>query len=197
MCWCTSGLRTPYCGSDECKRIDQLNGGHWSKIPNSVVSAPQTPPKAESTAPIGIFVGMPAALKLDLFASLVNNTFGGYHVYLVGSATRSKQWRDVDVVYIMGDDEFQTLFGKERSPGTNAKWQAMCMAYAALAKEMTGLPVDFKIQQMTTANKQNDGPRMALGLAYRIGHGTEPCSAQSPGAVSSGTDANGDAGGAA
>jgi hypothetical protein len=44
---------------------------------------------------------------------------------------------------------------------------------------MTGLPIDFQIQQQSHANAENDGPRSALGLhsyfrwqARFSGHGT-------------------------
>lgn len=31
MCWCNHFIRTPCCGSDECKRIDKIKGGHWCR----------------------------------------------------------------------------------------------------------------------------------------------------------------------
>lgn len=114
--------------------------------------------------PIGNYVGMPAAMMLDEFASQVQAAFGETP-YLVGAATTSKQWRDVDVRLILPDDDYELLgFGDPHFPSTNQKWWAMCLAFSALAKQMSGLPVDFQIQQRTGANKKYKGPRIALGF---------------------------------
>jgi hypothetical protein len=44
---------------------------------------------------------------------------------------------------------------------------AVNMAFSALGKEMTGLPIDFQLDQMTRANTEHDGPRSALGILFR------------------------------
>jgi hypothetical protein len=115
---------------------------------------------------IGVGVGMPAALKLDEFGSQVWHAFGK-PPYLVGSATRSKRWRDVDVRLILDDDEWAAMGFGDPCPSHfqhDGKWTALCLAFAALGREMTGLPIDFQIQQQTYANKTFDGPRCALGM---------------------------------
>lgn len=105
---------------------------------------------------------MPAGLLLDLFGSVVWDAFGSPPC-LVGSAVASKAWRDVDVRLILGDDDFAAMFGAFPPPH-GGKWAALCMAFSALGKQMTGLPVDFQIQQQTDANANHQGPRHALGL---------------------------------
>lgn len=116
------------------------------------------------------FVGMPAALHLEEFGSQVWAAFG-QPAYLVGSALLTKQWRDVDVRLILDDEEYERLGlgDPNRSGSQNGKWVSLCMAYSALAKAMTGLPVDFQIQAMSRANKiwgreEGDFPRFALGM---------------------------------
>jgi hypothetical protein len=110
-------------------------------------------------------VGMPEWLWLNLFGKLVNDCFGSYP-YLVGSAARSKEWRDVDVRLILADDEYERTIGPFQKPEElSRRWQVLNMAFSALAQRMTGLPVDFQIQQMTDTNKQYDGPRHALIIA--------------------------------
>ena len=105
--------------------------------------------------------GMPAGIWLTKFGVIVRDYFG--HVpYHVGSSLKSKGWRDVDVRLILPDDEFAALFGDNRSSGTNPKLAAVTLAFAALGKEMTGLPIDFQIQPVTHANEHYDGPRSAL-----------------------------------
>lgn len=109
-------------------------------------------------------VGMPAALKLDEFGSQVWHAFGE-PPYLVGSATSSKQWRDVDVRLILSDEVYEQMgLGDPQYPSHNGKWVALCLAFGALGREMTGLPIDFQIQQQTLANKKFKGFRNALGV---------------------------------
>lgn len=97
---------------------------------------------------VNIGVGMPAWMYLNQFGRIVNDAFGDYP-FLVGSATVSKQWRDVDVRLILSDEAFERICGQDES----LRWQALCLAFSELGKQMTGLPVDFQIQQMTQANK--------------------------------------------
>lgn len=112
---------------------------------------------------IGNYVGMPAALHLDEFGSQVWAAFGDTP-YLVGSATRSKTWRDVDVRLILDDAEYEALLGDTEHLSRRGKWVALCMAFSALGQKMTGLPIDFQIQQRTKANAMYTGARLALGL---------------------------------
>jgi hypothetical protein len=109
-------------------------------------------------------VGMPAHLLLHEFGSQVWAAFGTppYHV---GSSLTSKVWRDVDVRLILDDEVYEALgLGHPDRPHTNGKWVALCLAFSALGRQMTGLPIDFQIQQQTHANKTYDTPRSALGL---------------------------------
>lgn len=116
-------------------------------------------------------VGMPAAIMLDQFGAEVYNTFGDTP-YLVGSALRTTEWRDVDVRLILADEDYEAWFGDVQRPqALNLKWNALCLAFAALGARMTGLPIDFQIQQRTEANAKNDGPRHAIGLQHIHGIG--------------------------
>jgi hypothetical protein len=114
---------------------------------------------------INVGVGMPALLHLEWFGSLVWDAFG-HPPYLVGSALVGKSWRDVDVRLILDDEEYDGLFGAmpaiERMSG---KWCALCAAFSALGRDVTGLPIDFQIQKQSQANERFSGaPRQALGL---------------------------------
>lgn len=113
-------------------------------------------------------VGMPAALLLDEFGSQVWAMFG-HPPYLVGSALKGKVWRDVDVRLMLDDETYASMgLGAPNDSHQNEKWVSLCLAYSALGKAMTGLPIDFQIQQSTHANKAYDGfenfPRSALGV---------------------------------
>lgn len=129
--------------------------------------APKPTPKPGKSTGFG--VGMPAALHLNEFGRQVYEAFG-HHPYLVGSATRGKYWRDVDVRLILPDDEFDALFPDHdlrHADDTDPKWSLLCTALAELAKLRTGLPVDFQVQRRTQANEQYPSAsnyRFALGL---------------------------------
>lgn len=111
-------------------------------------------------------VGMPAYLLLQEFGSQVWHAFGT-PPYLVGSALDGKEWRDVDIRLILDDDAYAAMGFGDGSPSQalhNGKWVALCLAFSALGKQMTGLPIDFQIQQQSNANKAFDGPRSSLGV---------------------------------
>lgn len=112
-------------------------------------------------------VGMPQALLLEEFGSQVWSAFG-CPPYMVGSATHSKNWRDVDIRLILDDAEYEKLqLGDPKYGSRNGKWVALCLAFSALGKQITGLPIDFQIQQQSEANKEyplEGHPRHALGL---------------------------------
>lgn len=116
-----------------------------------------------------IGVGMPEWLKLNQFGRVVWEAFDEVP-YLVGSAALGKRWRDVDVRLILSDDAFASQVGNLRRPRClNLRWNALCLAFAALGRDMTGLPIDFQIDQQTQANEDyGDELRVPLGLARGI-----------------------------
>ena len=84
--------------------------------------------------------------------------------YLVGSATRTKDYRDVDVRLILPDEEYDRLFHDANSGYLNALWSLMCTSISMYLSKASDLPVDFQIQRRTQANEQHSGPRNALGI---------------------------------
>jgi hypothetical protein len=105
--------------------------------------------------------GMPAGIWLQKFGVIVRDYFG--HVpYHVGSSLKTKEWRDVDVRLILPDDEFEALFGSVKNAIGDPKLSAITLAFCALGKEMTGLPIDFQIQPQTYANEKYPDWRSAL-----------------------------------
>lgn len=107
---------------------------------------------------------MPAGIWLNKFGVIIRDYFG--HVpYHVGSSLSTKDWRDVDVRLILPDDECEALFGSQPN-FVNPKYAAIVLAFCALGKEMTGLPIDFQIQPQSWANKTYPlagHPRSAMG----------------------------------
>lgn len=109
-------------------------------------------------------VGMPFGIYLQQFGDHVRNAFDGEVAYHVGSSLLQKDgWRDVDVRLILDDAVYEKMgFGDPRFQHHNAKWVSTCLAWSAFGKAMTGLPIDFQIQQRSLANAQYPGKRSAL-----------------------------------
>jgi hypothetical protein len=104
-------------------------------------------------------VGMPADLYLHEFGSQVWAAFGEPPYHVGSSLTLKSGWRDVDVRLILPDDAYAALeIGKPNLPRQNGKWVALCMAFSALGRHMTGL---------TRANDdypRAEHPRSSLGI---------------------------------
>jgi hypothetical protein len=110
-------------------------------------------------------VGMPQFLLLKEFGQKIYDAFGAIP-YHVGSSVENKNWRDVDVRLILSDKVYDELeLGDPKYPHENLKWCSLCLAYSILGKQITGLPIDFQIQQQSLANKSFEGTRSALYLS--------------------------------
>ena len=108
-------------------------------------------------------VGMPQSLLLQEFGEHVRRAFG--HVpYHVGSSLEQKDgWRDVDVRLILPDDEYARAgFGDPERGALNKAWVSTILAWSCFGRHLTGLPIDFQIQQQSHANAKFDKPRSAL-----------------------------------
>lgn len=109
-------------------------------------------------------VGMPQGILLKQFGDYVRAAFGEM-AYHVGSSLEKKDgWRDVDVRVLLPDEEWARLElgDPERNTHDNKRWVALTLAWSAFGRQMTGLPIDFQLQQQTHANATYKGPRSAL-----------------------------------
>lgn len=114
-------------------------------------------------------VGMPATLLLEHYGAILRDAFDAVPYHVGSSLTKKTGWRDVDVRLILDDDEYERLFGPPSKPqALCARWSAMCLAFSALGRELTGLPIDFQVQQQTDANASFDGPRGAIGITLAL-----------------------------
>lgn len=118
--------------------------------------------------PAGDYVGVPAAWALDEFAFQALLAFPeALGIYQVGTSVVSKTWRDVDLRLILSDEDW-AAYGFEGPTAYNPKWRALCWAFSCLGRSITGLPIDFQIQQMSHANEAHKGPRMARGIRQLV-----------------------------
>jgi hypothetical protein len=106
--------------------------------------------------------GMPAWMWLHEFGDLCEQAFGA-PVFLVGSALKTKTPRDIDVRVQMVDGPFDDLFGEHANFGkAGTAWAAICLAFAALGKQMTGKPIDFQVQSAGHWLVYRDEPKLRL-----------------------------------
>jgi hypothetical protein len=114
------------------------------------------------------YVGAPAIFALSTACQDLERAFGGYGVYLVGSALQRPDWRDVDVRLIMRDADFAILFpGTMQHGGSwecNPRWLWMTVSISERLSKLTGLPIDFQFQPQTHANKHHKGRRDCLSM---------------------------------
>ena len=116
--------------------------------------------------PTLVGVGSPAAICLDKWGIELRDLFGTT-AYLVGSAGHGKTWRDVDVRVMLEEVEFVDWFGSVRpaSVSMNRRWQVLCRALSLDGARITGLPIDFQVQERNDANERyGGGYRHPLGL---------------------------------
>lgn len=116
------------------------------------------------------YIGAPAIFLLETAARNINEAFGGFGCYLVGSALERPTFRDVDVRYIMKDEQFNDLFPDAGADGNwehDPRWLLLTTAISAHMSKATGLPIDFQFQPMTHANARHTGDRHALGMRFR------------------------------
>lgn len=120
------------------------------------------------------YLPAPAYFKLDHACQYVNSALGDYGCYLVGSSLQRKDWRDVDVRYIMKNELFDHLFPGigNANPSKCALWSLLCVMISDWMSNQTGLPIDFQIQRQAVSNSEHSTKeghrRSALGifLAY-------------------------------
>lgn len=115
------------------------------------------------------YIGAPAVFALELACQHIQAAFGHFGAYIVGSCLDRADWRDIDVRYILPDDEFERLFP---DAGENweldSRWLLLTVAILRWLKDQTGLPVDFQFQPQTHANALHHGRRSAIGRRFAI-----------------------------
>lgn len=115
------------------------------------------------------YVGAPKIFLLTQECQKINDAFGHYGCYLVGSALERADWRDVDVRFILPDEEFAGLF-PDAAPTSwefDPRWLLLTTAISEQMSRVTGLPIDFQFQPQTHANEKHKGQRQSLGLRVR------------------------------
>lgn len=121
-------------------------------------------PRKKST-----YVGVPKIYKLQLACRIIEEAYpDSFGCHLVGSALVRSDWRDIDVVCLMRDENFVREFPQaELSSGSfqlDTKWMLNSITLSNWLSEQSGLPVDFKMQPITWANERHLGRRDCLSM---------------------------------
>ena len=121
------------------------------------------------------YLPSPHYYALNMACTVVNRAFPGFGCYLVGSSLVRRDYRDVDVRFIMGDADYDRMFrvaAKDADSGRagwlNAYWSLLCVALSKWLAEQSGLPIDFQIQRQTQANAQHRGRRNPIGIIIDV-----------------------------
>jgi hypothetical protein len=103
------------------------------------------------------YLSPPEMFRLDLACAPIAEAFGGFCVYLVGSVTERRDFRDVDVRLILSDKKYARLV-RGVDPAL------FSLVTSAYLRDASGLNVDFQVQQRTTATERfSDLIRNPLG----------------------------------
>jgi hypothetical protein len=122
------------------------------------------------------WVGAPEFFNLNHACCALHKAFPqSLGIYLVGSATQKRDYRDVDVRCILTDEDFHKLFPELKDSGNYSLcgfWSILCASISLWLQRQTGLPIDFQVQRQSDANRDypmKGHPRNALGYFYAPG----------------------------
>ena len=123
------------------------------------------PPPARKEKWRASYVPAPHFYNLNQACHLINKAFAsyGFGTYLVGSSCERRDYRDVDVRYIMDDASYDRMF-RSQDGWYNSLWSLMCTSISLWLSKQSDLPIDFQIQRQTQANEKHSGQRQALGI---------------------------------
>lgn len=121
----------------------------WGRAPKNPPPPPQTVDQVPRRKRF-IHLGATEMHRLAQACLLVEQAFGE-KVYLVGSAMKTPEYRDVDLRIILEDDQFRALFGGgDQLTNASGKmlpfWCLVCNSVSEMLAARTGLPIDFQVQ---------------------------------------------------
>jgi len=139
---------------------------------------PTEQPKRRKTS----YVGVPAIFELQMACNVLVKAYD-CSIYHVGSSLERPDWRDVDLVMILDDEQFEREFPNAPLSGASweldPKWLVLTVSLSQWLAEKSGVPVDFKFQPRTFANEHHNGRRNPIGR-YVKNPTPEPKSATHP-----------------
>ena len=104
----------------------------------------------------GGYIHAPQHTALEHACLIVSAAFGGKDCYVVGSALKRTDYRDVDVRLILDDAQFDALFGAYvTSYRSSPLWSLLTVAISEYLEKRTGLPIDFQVQRRSLISQKD------------------------------------------
>lgn len=98
----------------------------------------------ELTIRLRTHLGIAQTAKLVGFARMIAPAFPTSEVVVFGSVLHHKGWRDIDIAIVVTDEEYARL-STTTVDQLGGWFDITAAAYSALAREMTGLPVEVRV----------------------------------------------------
>lgn len=109
-------------------------------------------------------IGGPETESLSHAVAIIEEAFGA-KCYLVGSATESTEYRDVDIRMVLPAAAYDALFGKVQLRARYSPfWSLLHVAISEYLQKRTGLPVDFQIQRDCPSVRERYKDKKAVEL---------------------------------
>ena len=109
------------------------------------------------------YIGWPQNGRLDHAMMIVCRALDE-DAYMVGSATKGTEYRDVDIRVIMDDAKFNALFGDWSATTWQPFWSLFNVAVSDYLAKQTGLPIDFQVQRRGDVSEADwNEPRTTVG----------------------------------
>lgn len=96
-------------------------------------------------------------LLLRDWARRVRKMFLDKMPYQVGSSLTDRGYRDVDVRVLLIEKQYKSL-------EENIDLERLNLCISLWGQKVTGLPIDFQVQEVKSANLEFDKPRSAIGM---------------------------------
>ena len=116
------------------------------------------------TARRASYLGALESVRLDAACLLVADAFGET-CWLVGSATESRDYRDVDVRIILDDSAYESVFGA-CPPSLSPLRCLLGASISAYLSQQTDMRIDFQIQKRSDV-KESDWNKTRVAMGWR------------------------------
>lgn len=103
--------------------------------------------------------------KLDMWGRelkyILHTDIEQYGVFLVGSALKRKDYRDVDIRHIISNDSFLKMFSSIDIGYFN-------QMVSLWGQQVTGLPIDYQVQSIDSEDNKVPGYKHPIGINKEI-----------------------------
>jgi len=104
-------------------------------------------------------------LDLHMACQLLNQAFGGWNTFLVGSVLTTPDYRDVDVRSLLEDEDYIRIFGSLEATHHDPLYRLMSATISHWLSSHTGLEIDWQPQPISVSHRDHgDEKRQSVGI---------------------------------